>query len=46
MHGFVVIGNLVVEISPVAEHTDAQRFLAGDPLVNRSGTVVKIPGNH
>jgi len=30
----------------VTEHANAQWLLSGDPLVNRSGAVVEVPGNH
>lgn len=46
MHGLVVIGNLVVKIGAVAEHSDAHRFGPLNPLVNGSGAVVEVPGDH
>jgi len=46
VHSFVVIGHLVVKIGSVTEHADAQRLLSGNPLINRSGAVVEIPGYH
>lgn len=46
MHRLVVVGNLVVEIGPVTEYADAQRFLSRDPLVHGPGAIVEVPGHH
>lgn len=46
MHGLVVIGNLVVKVGAVAEHSDAYGLSPLNPLVNGSGAVVEIPGDH